>query len=57
MALLDKLRRISSAKREGVTPGSYKKLNTRIAITGICLIVSLGSTRRRPPVAHARARG
>ena len=41
MALLDKLRQISSTKREGVTSGSDKKLNTRIAITGICLIVSL----------------
>ena len=41
MALLDKLRQISSAKREGVTPGSDKKLNTRIAITGVCVIVSL----------------
>lgn len=39
MALLDKLRQISSTKREGVTPGSDKKLNTRIAITCICLIV------------------
>ena len=41
MALLDKLKRISSAKREGVTPSSDKKLNTRIAITGVCVIVSL----------------
>ncbi len=41
MALLDKLRQISSTKREGVTSGSDKKLNTRIAITGICMIVSL----------------
>jgi len=41
MALLDKLRQISSTKRERVAPGSDKKLNSRIAITGVCVIVSL----------------
>ncbi len=41
MTLLDKLRQISSTKQEGVTPDSNKKLNTRIAITSICVIVSL----------------
>ncbi len=41
MVLLDKLRQISSTKRGGVTPGSDKKLNSRIAITGVCVIVSL----------------
>ena len=41
MALFDKLKQVPPGSGKSVAPGSDKKLDVRIAITGVCLIISL----------------